>query len=42
LAVEGIDIVNNRIAIDYILELTSGVPGRIVEFIRLRYAARLE
>jgi len=29
------DIVNNRIAIDYILELTSGVTGRIVELVRL-------
>jgi hypothetical protein len=32
---EGSDIVNNRIAIDYILELTSGVTGRIVELVRL-------
>jgi hypothetical protein len=29
------DIVNNRVAIDYILELTSGVTGRIVELLRL-------
>jgi hypothetical protein len=35
LEVEGSDIVNNRIAIDYILELTSGVTGRIVELLRL-------
>ena len=33
--VDGSDIVNNRIAIDYILELTSGVTGRIVELLRL-------
>ena len=35
LDVDGKDIVNNRIAIDYILELTSGVTGRIVEVVRL-------
>jgi Cdc6-like AAA superfamily ATPase len=35
LEVEGSGIVNNRIAIDYILELTSGVTGRIVELLRL-------
>jgi len=35
LDVDGNDIVNNRIAIDYILELTSGVTGRIVELVRL-------
>jgi hypothetical protein len=35
LDVDGKDIVNNRIAIDYILELTSGVTGRIVELVRL-------
>jgi TniB protein len=35
LDVEGSDIVDNRIAIDYILELTSGVTGRIVELLRL-------
>jgi len=35
LEVDGSDIVNNRIAIDYILELTSGVTGRIVELVRL-------
>ena len=33
--VERSDIVNNRYAIDYILELTSGVTGRIVELLRL-------
>jgi len=45
LEVEGSDIVNNRIAIDYILELTSGVTGRIVDACKaecqMRYAARL-
>jgi hypothetical protein len=35
LDVDGSNIVNNRIAIDYILELTSGVTGRIVELVRL-------
>jgi Cdc6-like AAA superfamily ATPase len=35
LEVDGNDIVNNRIAIDYILDLTSGVTGRIVELVRL-------
>ena len=35
LDVDGKDIVNNRIAIDHILELTSGVTGRIVELVRL-------
>jgi hypothetical protein len=35
LDVDGSDIVSNRIAIDYILELTSGVTGRIVELVRL-------
>jgi Cdc6-like AAA superfamily ATPase len=35
LDVDGNDIVNNRIAIDYILDLTSGVTGRIVELVRL-------
>jgi Cdc6-like AAA superfamily ATPase len=35
LDVDGSDIVNNQIAIDYILELTSGVTGRIVELVRL-------
>jgi hypothetical protein len=35
LDVDGSDIVNNRIAVDYILELTSGVTGRIVELLRL-------
>jgi hypothetical protein len=29
------DIVNNRVAIDYILDLTSGVTSRIVELVRL-------
>jgi len=33
--VDGNDIVNNRVAIDYILDLTSGVTGRIVELVRL-------
>jgi hypothetical protein len=35
LEVDGSDIVNNRIAIEYVLELTSGVTGRIVELLRL-------
>jgi hypothetical protein len=35
LDVDGNDIVNNRVAIDYILDLTSGVTGRIVELVRL-------
>ena len=35
LDVDGSDIVNNRIAIDYVLELTSGVTGRMVELLRL-------
>jgi hypothetical protein len=35
LKVKGDDIVNNQIAIDYILELTSGITGRIVELVRL-------
>jgi hypothetical protein len=35
LDVDGSDIVNNRSAIDYIFELTSGVTGRIVELVRL-------
>ena len=35
LDVDGNEIVNNRIAIDYILDLTSGVTGRIVELVRL-------
>jgi hypothetical protein len=35
LDVDWSDIVNNRIAIDYILELTSGVTGRIAELLRL-------
>jgi hypothetical protein len=34
LGVEASDIVNNRIAIDYLLELTSGVTGRIVDPLR--------
>jgi hypothetical protein len=44
LDVDGNDIVNNRIAIDYILELTSGITGRIVELVRLsaRCAVRLD
>jgi hypothetical protein len=29
------DIVNSRVAIDYVLELTSGVTGRMVELLRL-------
>ncbi len=29
------EIVSSRIAIDYILDLTSGVTGRIVELVRL-------
>jgi len=40
LNVEGSDTLNNRIAIDYILDLTSGVTGRIVELLRL--SARCE
>jgi hypothetical protein len=39
LGVEAADIVNNAVAIDYILDLTSGVTGRIVEL--LRQSARL-
>jgi hypothetical protein len=35
LDVDGSDIVNNRIAIDYILELTSDVTSRFVEPLRL-------
>src|SRR5665213_37229 len=35
LDVDGSGIVNDRIAIDYILDLTSGVTGRIVELVRL-------
>jgi Cdc6-like AAA superfamily ATPase len=35
LDVDGNDVVNNRVAIDYILDLTSGVTGRIVELVRL-------
>jgi Cdc6-like AAA superfamily ATPase len=35
LDVDGSRIVNDRIAIDYILDLTSGVTGRIVELVRL-------
>jgi hypothetical protein len=35
LDVDGKDIFNNRIAIDYILELTWGVTGRIVKLVRL-------
>jgi hypothetical protein len=35
LDVDGGDIVNNRIAIDYTLELTSGVTGCMVELLRL-------
>ena len=35
LDVDGNDIVNSRVAIDYILDLTSGVTGRIVELVRL-------
>ena len=39
LRVEPAEIVNNAVAIDYILDLTSGVTGRIVEL--LRQSARL-
>lgn len=39
LGVEPAEIVNNAVAIDYILDLTSGVTGRIVEL--LRQSARL-
>jgi hypothetical protein len=44
LRVDARDIVNNPIAIDYILELTSGITGRIVELLRLsaRCALRRE
>lgn len=35
LSVKGNDIVNNHVAMDYILELTSGITGRIVELMRL-------
>jgi hypothetical protein len=44
LKVKGDDIVNNQIAIEYILELTSGITGRIVELLRLsaRCAMRQE
>jgi hypothetical protein len=34
LGVESAEIVNNAVTIDYILELTSGVTGRIVELLR--------
>jgi hypothetical protein len=34
LGVESAEIVNNTVTIDYILELTSGVTGRIVELLR--------
>jgi hypothetical protein len=34
LGVEPTAIVNNAVAIDYVLELTSGVTGRIVELLR--------
>jgi len=39
LGVEPTELVNNAVAIDYVLELTSGVTGRIVEL--LRQTARL-
>ena len=35
LAIEAKDMLSDRVAIDYILELTSGVTGRIVEVLRL-------
>jgi hypothetical protein len=34
LGVESTEITNNAVTIDYILELTSGVTGRIVELLR--------
>jgi hypothetical protein len=34
LGVESAEIVNNTVTIDYILELTSGVTGRIAELLR--------
>jgi hypothetical protein len=34
LGVKPAEIVRNAVAIDYILELTSGVTGRIVELMR--------
>jgi hypothetical protein len=33
--IESGDLVNNQVAMDYLLELTSGVTGRIVEVMRL-------
>jgi hypothetical protein len=44
LDVEANNIVNNRVVVDYILDLTSGVAGRIVELLRLssRCAMRYE
>jgi hypothetical protein len=41
LRVDARDIVNNPIAIDYILELTSGITGRIVELLRLSARLRI-
>jgi hypothetical protein len=34
LGVEPAEIVNNAVAIDYIVDMTSGVTGRIVELLR--------
>jgi hypothetical protein len=39
LGVDSTEIVNNAVAIDYVLDLTSGITGRIVEL--LRQSARI-
>jgi len=33
--IESDDLVNNQVAMDYLLELTSSVTGRLVELLRL-------